>query len=99
LVDNGGADLGEAVHIGLARAEVTALDRVVKEPVDAVAVVLVILRGVDATLRGDGVRAAGRVLEAEAFYLVAELAESGGGGGACEAGADDDDVVFRLLAG
>ena len=58
LVDDVDADLGEAVDVGLAGAEVAALDRVVEEAVDAVAVVLVVLGGVDAALRGDGVRAA-----------------------------------------
>ena len=53
LVDDVHAHLGEAVHVRLARAEVAALDRVVEQAVDAVAVVLVVLRRVDAALRGD----------------------------------------------
>ena len=65
LVDDVGADLGEAVDVGLAGAVVAALDRVVEEPVGGVAVLLVVLRGVDAALRRDGVRAARGVLEAE----------------------------------
>src|SRR3546814_7601235 len=38
--------LGQAVHVGLAAAEVAALDGVVEEPVDGVAVGLVVLRRV-----------------------------------------------------
>jgi hypothetical protein len=53
LVDDVVADLGEAVDVGLAGAEVAALDGVVEEAVDAVAVVLVVLGGVDAALGGD----------------------------------------------
>ena len=53
LVDDVRADLGEAVDVRLAGAEVAALDGVVEEAVDAVAVVLVVLGGVDAALRGD----------------------------------------------
>ena len=94
LVDDVDADLRQPVDVGLARAEVAALDRVVEEPVDAVAVVLVILRGVDAALGGDGVRAARAVLVAEAFHLVAQLGQRGGGRGARQAGADDDDLVL-----
>ena len=60
---------GEAVDVGLAGAEVAALDRVVEEALDAVAVVLVVLGGVDAALGGDGVRPARRVLVAEAWTL------------------------------
>jgi hypothetical protein len=69
------ADLGEAVDVGLAGAEVAALDGVVEQPVDAVAVVLVVLRRVDAALRGDRVGAARAVLVAERLDVVAELAE------------------------
>jgi len=39
-----------------------------------VAVVLVVLRGVDPALGGDGVGAPGRVLDADGQHLVAELA-------------------------
>ena len=65
LVDDVRADLGQPVDVGLPGAVVAALDRVVEEAVDGVAVLLVVLRGVDAALRRDGVRAARAVLEAE----------------------------------
>ena len=57
LVDDRGADLGQAVDIRLARPKVTALDGVVEEAIDAVAVVLIVLRGVYSALRGDRVSA------------------------------------------
>src|SRR6185437_17070213 len=66
LVDDVHADLREAVDVRLPRAVIAALHGVVEEAVNAVAVVLVVLRGVDAALRGDVVRAAGAVLVAEA---------------------------------
>ena len=53
LVDDVDAHLGQPVDVGLARAEVAALDRVVEQPADRVAVVLVVLGGVDAALRRD----------------------------------------------
>ena len=74
LVDDVDAVLREAVDVAFASAEVAAFDGVVEEAVDAVAVVLIILGGVDAALRGDGVRAAGRILKAEALDVVAEFA-------------------------
>ena len=92
-------DLGEPVDVGLARAEVAALDRVVEQPVDAVAVVLVVLGGVDAALRGDRVRAARAVLEAEGLDVVAQLGQGRGGRRAGQAGADDDHRDLRLFAG
>ena len=44
LVDDVRRDLRQPVDVGLAGAEVAALDRVVEEAIDAVAVVLVVLR-------------------------------------------------------
>ena len=75
LVDDVHAQLREPVDVRLAGPVVAALDRVVEEAVDAVAVVAVVLRRVDAALRGDAVRAAGRVVEREQLDVVAELAE------------------------
>ena len=90
LVDDVQADLGQPVDVGLARAVVAALDGVVEEPVDRVAVALVVLGRVDAALGGDRVGAARGVLVAERLHHVAGLAERGGGGGAGQAGADHD---------
>ena len=59
LIDDVDAQLREPVHVGFAGAEVAALHRVVEEPLDAVAVVRVVLRRVDAALRGDAVRGRG----------------------------------------
>ena len=53
LVDDAWTDLGQAIDVGLAGAEVAALDGVVKETVDRVAVVLIVLGGIDAALGGD----------------------------------------------
>ena len=75
LVDDVDAELREPVDVALAGAVVAALHRVVEEAVDAVAVVLVVLRRVDPTLRGDAVRAPRRVVEREQRDVVAELAE------------------------
>ena len=69
LVDDLNADLRQPVNVGFARPEVAALYRVVKQAVDAVAVVLIILGGIDAALRGNGMRAARRILKAEAATL------------------------------
>jgi hypothetical protein len=99
LVDDVDAVLREAIDVAFASAEVAAFDRVVEEAVDAVAVVLIILSGIDAALRCDGVRAAGRILKAEAFDVVAKLAEGSGRGAASESGADDDEVVASLVGG
>src|SRR5665648_463981 len=91
VVDDRPAHLREAVDVGLPRPEVAALDRVIEQPLDAVTVVAVVLRGVDAALRRDAVRTTGAVLIGEARDLVAGLAERGSSRSTGEAGADDDD--------
>ena len=91
LVDDVHADLGQPVHVGLAGAEVAALDRVVEQPVDRVAVVAVVLRGVDAALRGDRVRAPRAVLVAVRPDPVAGLGQGRRRRAAGQAGADHDD--------
>src|SRR5207248_9473656 len=97
LVDDVDRHFGEPVDVRLAAAEVAALDGVVEEAVDAVAVVAVVLGGVDPALGGDRVGAAGRVLEAERQDVVAQLGEAGGGAGPGEPGADHDDRVLPLV--
>ena len=76
LVDDVDRHLGEAVDVGLAAAEVAALDGVVEQAVDAVAVALVVLRRVDAALRGDRVSTPRRVVERERLDLIAEFTEA-----------------------
>src|SRR6185436_15592095 len=97
LVDDVHRELREPVDVGLARTVVAAFDGVVEQPLHAVAVVLVVLGGVDAALRGDAVRAAGAVVDAEAVDVVAELAERGRRRRARQARADDDDVELPLV--
>ena len=81
------------------RAEVAALDGVVEEAVDAVAVVAVVLGGVDAALGGDGVCTPRRVLEAEAQHLVAEFGERRGGAAPASPVPTTMTVYFGLFAG
>ena len=83
----------------LAGAVVAALDGVVEEAVDAVAVVVVVLGRVDAALRRDRVRPTRRVVVREDLDVVAQLAERCGGRGAGEAGADHDHVELAAVVG
>src|SRR4029079_2925518 len=75
------APLGEPVDVPLAGPVIAALDRVLEEALHAVAVVLVVLRGVDAARRGDAVGAARAVVEEDAFDAIPLLAERGRGRG------------------
>ena len=99
LVDDQGADLGEAINIRFAGAKVPAFDRVIEKPVNAVAVVLIVLRGVDSALGGDGMGAARAILITKAFDVEALLAERCGGGGARQPAAHDDKLVLSLVRG
>ena len=75
LIDNVVADLRQAVNAGFPRPKIAALDRVDKQPPDAVAVVGIILGGVDASLGGDAVSAPGTVLNTECFDVVTEFSQ------------------------
>src|SRR5262249_55542442 len=75
LVDDVCAYLSQTVNIRFAGTEVAALDRVIKQTVNAVAIVLVIFRGIDSALGRDRMRAARRILITKAFHAVTELAE------------------------
>ena len=99
LVDDVVADLGEAVDVGLAGPEVAALDRVVEEAEDAVAIVLVVLGGVDAALGGDAVGAPGTVLKAKAFDVVAEFGQEAAAEPPARPVPTTMTLYFRLLAG
>ncbi len=99
LVDDVVRHLGQAVHVGLTTAVVAALHRVVEETEGRVAIVLVVLRGVDTALGGDRVRPPGGVVVREDLDVVAELTQGGGGGGAGEAGADDDHLELATVVG
>src|SRR5690606_34135097 len=71
----------------------------VEEPIDAIAVVRVVLRGVDPALGSDAMRATRAAVDEESFDVVAELGERRGGGSAGEARADDDDVELAFVGG
>ena len=80
-----------------ARAEVAAFYRVVKQPINAVAVVLVILRSIDSALRGNAVGASRTILETEAFHVVSELSHSRRCRRTGQARAYNDDVVLTFV--
>ena len=78
LVDDIHADLSQPVNVGLARAKIAALDGVVEQPVDAVAVPVIVFGRVNASLRGDAVGAPRGILEAKALDVVAQLPQRRG---------------------
>ena len=99
LVDDVHRDFGETMHVSFAGAEVAALDGVVEQTMNAVAVTLIVLGGVDSALRGDGVRAARRVVEGESVHLITEFGQRCRRRRAGQTGADDDDLELALVAG
>ena len=97
LIDDVHAQLRQPVHIGFTRAVIAALDGVVKQPPDAIAIVLIILRRIDATLRGNAVRAPRRILDAKTLDIVSQFGQSGAGRGARKPGAHHDDGVLAFV--
>ena len=99
LIDNVLAHFSQTMNVGFAGPEIASLNGVVEQTVNAVAVVLIILRRVDPTLSGDAVRSTGTVLITEAAHVVAEFSKSGRSGSTGQAGADDNDLVLALVSG
>jgi protease PrsW len=80
-----------------ARGQEIIYDRVLEQARNTVAVVEIILGGVDPSLGRDGVRAARGVVIGKAMDVVALLAERGGGRRPRQPGADDDDRVLAAV--
>src|SRR5699024_8256115 len=99
LVDDLGADLRQPPRVRFAGAVVPALDGVVEETADTVAVVAVVLGGVDDALGGDRVGATRGVLVAEALHVVAGLTQGGCRRSAAQPGAHDDDRALAAVVG
>ena len=99
LVDDVHRHLGQAVHVGLPGPVVAPLDGVVEQPVNAVAVVLVVLGRIDAALGGNAVGPAGGVVVGEHLDPVTQLAQRGGGRCPGQARAHHDDVEAALVVG
>ena len=97
LVDNGCADFGQTIDVGLAGAEVAALDRVVEKTVNAVAVVLIIFCGVDPALRSNGVGAARAVLVTETLNVETLFAQGGGGRTAGQSAAHNENLELSFV--
>jgi hypothetical protein len=98
LVDDVHAQFSQTVHVCLTRAEVSTLNRVVKESVNAITVVFVVLGGVDTTLSRDTVRAPRGVLKTEGLHSIAKLTERSRGGCASESSSDHDNGVLSLVS-
>ena len=84
MVDDVDADFRQTVHVGFAGTKVAALDGVLEKAEDAVAVVAVVLGGVNPSLSCNGVCPAWGVVIGEAVDVIALLTESGGGRRSCQ---------------
>ncbi len=53
LIDDVAANFSESINVRFARAKIAAFDRVVEQAINAVAIVLIIFRGIDSALGRD----------------------------------------------
>jgi hypothetical protein len=97
LVDNVYTDLGQAINISFTRPEISPFDGVVKEPVNTVAIVLIIFCGINASLGGDAMSAAWAVLEAEDLHVVTKFRHGRGCGSASQSGAHHDHLKLSFV--
>src|ERR1700722_10971884 len=94
LVDYIETDLSQAMNVRFPRSKVPSFNRVVEQTEYAIAVVLIILGGVDTALRRDTMCPPRRVLEAKAFDVISEFTQGGSRGGPGQAASHDDDIKF-----
>ena len=78
LVDNVVAYLGKAINVPFPGAVVSSFYGVVKKPVNRIAIVGVVLCGIDTTLCSNGVCTARRILDSKAFHFKAHLCQRSG---------------------
>src|SRR5215831_3909197 len=90
LINDIGAHLGQPIDIGFSGSKITALNRVVEKPVDAVAVILIVLGGIDSSLSSNTMSAARTVMKAKALDLVAQLGQRSCSRGSRQTGTDND---------
>jgi hypothetical protein len=99
LIDNVVSDFREPINIGFAGTKIAALNRVVEQAVNAIAIVLIILCRINAALRGNRVGAPRRILKTKTFHPVSEFTEGRRGRSAGEAAADDYDLKLSPVVG
>ena len=97
LIDDIHGDFRQPMHIRFTRTIIAALNRVVEKSINAIAVVLIILRRINTALSSNRVGATWAIVEDEILHLVAELGHGGSGGRTRQTCANDDDFVFTLV--
>jgi hypothetical protein len=98
LVDDVSANLGQAINIGFTRSEVSALNRVVKEATNAIAIIPIVLGCVDPALRSNAVRPTRTVVIAKTLNVISQLSQRGGRRSPGETGAYYDEIVLVLIS-
>src|SRR5438045_514771 len=88
MIDDQIADFCEPINIRFAGTKIATFDGVVEQTENTIAIVLVILRGIDSALSGNAMGAAWAILITEAFHVVTQLAQCGSRGGTRKAAAD-----------
>src|SRR5262249_5963534 len=94
LIDDVVADFRETINVRFAGSKIAAFYGVMEQPVNTVAIVLIIFGRIDPALGCNRVRAPRRILEAEAFYPIPQLPQSGRSRSTGQAAANHDDRKF-----
>src|SRR5262249_52532419 len=84
----------EPINIRFAGTKITALNRVVKQAVNAVAIVLIILCRINAALGCNRMRASRRILKTKTLHPVSKFTEGRRGRSTGETAADAYDLKF-----
>ena len=99
LINDRRAQLGQAVNVAFAGAEVATLLRVGEQPPRGIAIVAIIFGSIDSTLSRNAVGATGRILETETLHLVAHRSHRSRRRRTGQTRANDKDLVFGAVVG
>src|SRR5258708_1693023 len=97
MVDDIDTQLRQTINIGFARPVIPSFYCVVKEAVDAVSVILVILGRVDSALSRDAVCTSWGILKAKRKHVIAQLAHARGGRSSGQSRTDNNHGVLSLV--
>jgi len=97
LIYNQIANFGETINIRLARPKIATFYSILKKTKDAVAVVGIVFRRVDAALRRDAVRPTWAVLNAKHLHVKAKFAQTRSSRSAGKSCPDNDDLHLALV--
>ena len=99
MIDDLVAYFGSPVYVGFARPVVASLYHIDKQPVNTVAVVLVVLGCINSSLRSHCMGSSRGIVITEGFHVVSQFTQGRRCCRSCNTGTDNDNIDFPFVCG